>query len=154
MKRSAFLALVLSLMLVAVSFDRQFEPVAQAEPAAHGGRGGGGHEGGGHGGFHGHPEGFRGGGHFEGGIWFGPGWGFGDPLYYPFYPYYPYYAPPAVVSPQQPEEYILPVPQKEDEGYWYYCKERNGYYPYVNRCPSGWLQVVPTPPPPDQDEED
>ena len=137
MKKSAFLAFLLSLMIFAVALDVPFEPAASAEPH-------GGHLGGGHGG------GFHRGGHFEGGIWFGPGWGFWDPLYYP---YYPYYAPPATIVPQQPEEYILPAPQRDEAGYWYYCKGSRGYYPYVNRCPGGWLRVLPSTPP-GQDEEE
>ena len=31
--------------------------------------------------------------------------------------------------------------------YWYYCRESEGYYPYVKDCPSDWVQVAPQPPP-------
>ncbi|WP_347986648.1 hypothetical protein [Methylomonas sp. AM2-LC] len=31
-------------------------------------------------------------------------------------------------------------------GNWYFCRESNAYYPYVNTCPNGWEQVAPTPP--------
>ena len=30
--------------------------------------------------------------------------------------------------------------------YWYYCRDSQGYYPYVTSCPGGWTKVVPTPP--------
>lgn len=32
--------------------------------------------------------------------------------------------------------------------YWAYCRNPQGYYPYVSECPSGWLPVTPTSPPP------
>lgn len=100
-------------------------------------------------------------GHFSTSIWFGPTWGWGvwDPFYYPYYyPYYrypyPYGYSPTVVVPQQPEEYISsPEAKEEPTGYWYYCKEANGYYPYVKRCPGGWMKVVPYQPPPDLGED-
>lgn len=31
-----------------------------------------------------------------------------------------------------------PAPQ-----YWFYCKERQAYHPYVTSCPSPWMLVVP-----------
>ena len=31
--------------------------------------------------------------------------------------------------------------------YWYYCRDPEGYYPQVSRCPTGWMQVVPHKPP-------
>ena len=39
---------------------------------------------------------------------------------------------------------------QQDQGqsdYWYYCQNPQGYYPYVNSCPGGWMKVVPQPPP-------
>lgn len=93
--------------------------------------------------------------HFSGSVWIGPGFGFWDPWYYPYYPYpsYRYYTPPTVVVPQEPQEYVLPESQQET-GYWYYCRNPQGYYPYVERCPSGWMKVVPDSVPPGQDEQD
>ena len=94
-------------------------------------------------------------------IWFGPSWGWGywDPFYYPYYPYYPYYyrypyygPSTTVVIPQEPQEYIMKSPAQEETGYWYFCKQPKGYYPYVERCPGGWMKVVPQEPP-DADEE-
>jgi len=83
----------------------------------------------------------------------GWGWGWGPAvglglwgLTYPYYgyPYYPSYGQAPVVL-QQPttEVYEQPV----EPTYWYYCQKPEGYYPYVKRCPSGWMKVVPSPPP-------
>lgn len=73
--------------------------------------------------------------------------------YYPYYsryPYYSYYSAPPVVIERQPQEYIVrPDPEPEEPTYWYYCQNPKGYYPYVQRCPSGWMKVVPSAPPAD-----
>lgn len=92
---------------------------------------------------------------FSGSIWIGPGWGVWDPFWYPYpYPSYRYYAPPTVVVPQEPQEYILPESQPEETGYWYYCRDPQGYYPYVERCPGGWLKVLPDTVPPDEADKE
>jgi hypothetical protein len=76
-------------------------------------------------------------------------WGPWYPYYYPYYPYYPYYDPaPAVAAAQQPEQYAESGEQQSD--YWYYCQDPQGYYPYVQSCPGGWMQVVPQTTPPQQ----
>ena len=31
------------------------------------------------------------------------------------------------------------------DGYWYYCSNPDGYYPYVKLCASGWQRVPPQP---------
>jgi hypothetical protein len=116
---------IMSIVLVALTLI-----VAQAEP----GFARGGH--------------FRhGGGHFGVGILVDPGWGWGWPYasypYYPYAPYAPYYAAPPVAAPQEPQEYVQP----EQPVYWYYCPDPEGYYPYVKQCPKGWLKVVPSTPP-------
>ena len=91
------------------------------------------HYGGGYHGFHGHP---------------GFSFYFGVPLFprpyysYPYYPYYPYYPPAVVTVPSSPP----PVTQQYPAGYWYYCGNPEGYYPYIQDCPSGWRQVDPVPP--------
>ena len=79
-------------------------------------------------------------------LWLGPGWW--GPYYYPsYYPYYP--TEPPIVIQQQPDVYVQPAPQAEEQqSYWYYCKEPQGYYPYVRQCPNGWMKVVPSPPTP------
>jgi hypothetical protein len=108
---------------------------------------------------HGHSRGY-GHSHFSGSIWIGPGWGpWWGPYSYPYpapyvypspYGYYapypePYYVPPVV---ETPDTYIQQEPQREEERFWYYCKDPQGYFPYVKRCPSGWMKVVPSLVPP------
>lgn len=43
-------------------------------------------------------------------------------------------APPATKSPPAPT------------GYWYYCRQPAGYFPYVKDCSQDWLKVVPQAP--------
>ncbi len=85
---------------------------------------------------------------FRGGIWIGPGWGpwwWGPPA--PLYPY-PYYPPePPVVIQQPPVIYQQPQQPPEQPYYWYYCPDPAGYYPYIKKCPKGWIKVIPAPPP-------
>jgi hypothetical protein len=102
---------------------------------------------------------------FHGGPRVGVGVYIGAP-YYPYYspyyypPYSPYYYPPVVVAPAAPPVYIEQVqpqpqpqlrqvpqaaPQQPAAGWWYYCAEGQGYYPYVKQCPGGWQQVAPQP---------
>lgn len=93
------------------------------------------------------------------GIWVGPGWDpfWWGPLWYPWPSYYrdpypyEYYQPPAATVP--PPVYTPPEGSgaQEEAAYWYHCREPEGYYPYVQECPSGWTKVTPTPdstPPP------
>jgi len=86
--------------------------------------------------------------------------GFGPNFYDGFYPNYgrfggfdPYYSyPPAVVTvpvPVTPPVYIQqspPVSQHLQAGYWYYCRNPEGYYPYIKECLQAWEQVEPRPP--------
>jgi hypothetical protein len=80
---------------------------------------------------------------------------FGVVIGAPFYPWYypPYYYPPAVVTvPAAPTTYIeqgslQSVPERQSQGYWYYCAESKTYYPYVKECPAGWQRVTPQPAP-------
>ena len=67
----------------------------------------------------------------------------GATLAAPYYnPYYnPYYYPPRpVVVPAQPPVYVQPEQQQETY-YWYFCQNPQGYYPYVQSCPGGWMKV-------------
>lgn len=90
----------------------------------------------------------RGRGHV--GIWFGAPL---FPYYAPYYPpaYYPrYYYPPAVVVPppvyieQAPPAAPAPAPSAQSSGaYWYYCRDTQTYYPYVQQCATPWQQVIP-----------
>ena len=71
------------------------------------------------------------------GPWWGPGWW--GARYYS-------YSPPVVV--QQAPVYVQPSPASEELYYWYYCQKPQGYYPYVQQCPNGWMKVVPPASPP------
>lgn len=94
------------------------------------------------------------------------GFYFGSPFYGPsFYgpsyyryssPYYGYpdpyfYAPQTVITvPSTPPTYIQqnqPATSQNPSGYWYYCDNPEGYYPYVKECLNSWQPVEPTPPP-------
>ena len=123
-----------------------------------GGPPGGGRSGPSGGGYHG--GGYHRGGHYHhsGGshVYFGGYFGF--PFYaypYGYYPfsYYPYgypYTYPAYpyTYPDYSNTYDQPTLYSEPEQpySWYYCREPEGYYPYVTSCPGGWTKVVPTPP--------
>ena len=48
-----------------------------------------------------------------------------------------------------PQPPVYAEPQQE---YWYYCKDPQGYYPYIASCPGGWMRVLPTPPQPGREE--
>ncbi|SEM81051.1 hypothetical protein [Nitrosomonas marina] len=139
------------------------------------GSGGGGGGGGGH--FRGSsgPSHFGGGrGHFSGGhrhfghhrhsrINFGFNFGgfYGPGFYgYPYWsryrsPYYysrAYVYPSPLIAPATPPVYIerkvtAVNSTQSQSSYWYYCRNPEGYYPYVKQCPEGWLQVVPQPAP-------
>jgi hypothetical protein len=107
------------------------------------------HGGGHHGGHHG--------GHGSLNFGFYAAYPYGYPFYgSPYYtrPYYdyPYYNPPAVIAVQPPppvtyiEQAPQPTVQENPSGYWYYCTNPEGYFPYVRECSSGWQQVDPVPP--------
>jgi hypothetical protein len=66
----------------------------------------------------------------------GYGFGFGAP-------YYAY--PPVVAVPTAPPVYIQQQQPQPQINYWHYCRNPEGYYPYVKKCPDGWLQVAPQP---------
>lgn len=92
------------------------------------------------------------GGHSRFGFYLGVPYGNPYPYYnYQYYPpAYPYY-PPIMVAPNSPPVYIQQTPpatQEYPSGYWYYCDNPQGYYPYVKECRNDWQQVEPTPPPP------
>jgi hypothetical protein len=88
------------------------------------------------------------------------GFYFGAPIY-PYYPYSspyyypyqsPYYYPPTIITiPVTPPTYIQRSPQPSQQypsGYWYYCNNPKGYYPYVKQCSESWQEVEPVPPTP------
>jgi hypothetical protein len=87
-----------------------------------------------------------------------PSYGYGNRYGYPpvgYAPNYGYAQPygyaPAVVAPPAPSAYIQQQevvqvqPQGQATNYWHYCRNPEGYYPYVKKCPDGWLQVAPQP---------
>jgi hypothetical protein len=79
--------------------------------------------------------------------WWGPGWGWRGPGWGASYPYYsPYYSSPTIVIRQSPTTFIQRTPEPAQEYYWYYCRNPEGYYPYVKQCPDGWMKVVPSAP--------
>jgi len=47
-----------------------------------------------------------------------------------------WWGPPGVSS---SPVYVQPAPAT----YWYYCPNPQGYYPYVQQCPAGWMTVIP-----------
>jgi len=117
-----------------------------------GGHGYNGHHGGypyrgypyrGHGGHnHGHGNSYS---FWIGGGW--PGyWGPAYPRYYSYYPSYPYYYPYSAAPGVTAEQPQLSSPS-QDQDYWYYCQDPQGYYPYIKSCPGGWMKVVPEPAP-------
>lgn len=83
------------------------------------------------------------------------GYGYGYPPvggYAPGYGYAPAYGyPPVVAAPPAPPAYIQQQeiiqvqPPAQASNYWHYCRNPEGYYPYVKKCPEGWLQVAPQP---------
>ena len=90
------------------------------------------------------------------GIYVGPGFFWGPPVYRPYYPrpyYYPgpyYDVAPVIVQPAPPPVYIeqssvITEQTQEATNYWYYCRESKTYYPYVKECRGEWQKVLPTP---------
>ena len=123
---------------------------------------GGGHRNfrGGHRSFGGSHRHFRG-SHRHNNFNFGLNLGYYNPGYYgyrsygyrsyyrsPFYGY-PSYYPRTIVAPSTPITYIQREevkPAQSQTNYWHYCRNPEGYYPYVKKCPAGWLRVAPQPP--------
>jgi hypothetical protein len=70
------------------------------------------------------------------------------PYYYPpsyYYPSYYYPGPPVVMAPAAPTTYIEQEKPPASGGYWYYCRNPQGYYPYVKNCLGSWQPVAPQP---------
>ena len=66
------------------------------------------------------------------------------PYYYPRYyapAYYPYY-PQTVVVPSEPV-YVEQSVAAPAQNSWYYCRDSQTYYPYVQQCATPWQQVAP-----------
>jgi hypothetical protein len=79
-----------------------------------------------------------------------PGWY--APYYYPppayYYPpaYYPPYAAPATPTTYVERSDVAEEAPAQPPATWYFCREANGYYPYVKQCPGGWMRVPAQPP--------
>ncbi|MDT8364669.1 MAG: hypothetical protein RQ714_08525 [Nitrosomonas sp.] len=66
-------------------------------------------------------------------------------------PVYPYPYPPVIIVPATPPVYIQqpviiqpsPPAVVTRSNYWHYCEQPAGYYPQVESCPGGWIQVPP-----------
>jgi hypothetical protein len=106
------------------------------------------------GGYYGGRGGWGGGPAFRGSVWIGPGWGAWGPGWGAWGPpVYLFNTNPQVFIQQQPQIFVEPQQtQPEEQGYWYYCTNPQGYSPYVKKCPTGWLKVVPAPPQSDPKE--
>jgi len=93
---------------------------------------------------------------------FGFNLGYYSPAYYGYRPYgygygyrsfyrLPYYGYPSYYQRALPSTQIVYVQREEikpaqpQANYWHYCRNPEGYYPYVKKCPEGWLQVAPQP---------
>jgi hypothetical protein len=88
-------------------------------------------------------------------LWWGWGWPY--PLAYSYAYGYPYgyaYAYPDPVYAEAPVyvEQSRPAQRELASGYWYYCTDPAGYYPYVQSCTQPWMQVAPQPAPPSPDQ--
>ena len=102
--------------------------------------------------------------HGRAGFYFGVNAGYPHVHSYGYRPYYwtpNYYYPPApiyyapapitttVVMPVEAPIYVQrqasasPTPGTQ---YWYFCREANAYYPYVQECAGSWQPVPVTPP--------
>lgn len=88
---------------------------------------------------------------FGPGYWPGYGPGYYAPYYYPPYAPYAYggyYPPVAAAGPTTYVEQgpVEAAPQQQALGsYWYYCRQSNAYYPYVNSCAGAWERVPARP---------
>ena len=71
------------------------------------------------------------------------------PSYYS-YPYhsYPYYPQPVAPSAPVYMEQGAQAPAESQVAYWYFCRDSQTYYPYVQNCATPWQQVVPQSAPP------
>ncbi len=93
--------------------------------------------------------GFYGPGYYGSGFYGYPyRYGYRSPYYYPR----TYAYPSPVIAHRTPPVYIqkeapVTASTQPQTNYWHYCRNPEGYYPYVKQCPEGWLQVAPQPTP-------
>ena len=50
---------------------------------------------------------------------------------------------PIVYIEKKPEPIATTETKTDPSKFWYYCKKPAGYYPTIERCADGWMQVVP-----------
>jgi hypothetical protein len=65
---------------------------------------------------------------------FGWWWIVGPTWYFYPSPVYPY-----------PDPYLPPAAVAAPSQYWYFCRDPQGYYPYVPQCRVAWQAVPPSP---------
>ena len=74
---------------------------------------------------------------------YGWGWWSWPYSYYPAYPVPPIIIERApIIIERQPPVYL----ERQLQQYWYWCPNPQGYHPYIEQCPSGWMKVVPSAP--------
>ena len=61
------------------------------------------------------------------------------------YSYLYHTSPPLFIEQNSP---VYFQSREESTDYWYYCRDPEGFYPYIKTCPCGWLKVVPETTPP------
>jgi len=75
---------------------------------------------------------------------FAPAYGYAPANgYAPAYGYAPVVAAPVAPPPVYIQRQDVVQAQPQSSNYWHYCRNPEGYYPYIKSCPKGWLQVVP-----------
>ena len=53
-------------------------------------------------------------------------------------------APPSKPAYIQQQNVSQPAPEPKTN-YWHYCRKPEGYYPYVRKCPDGWVKIPSQP---------
>lgn len=81
--------------------------------------------------------------------WFIPGLGYyyyAQPVFPAPDPYAFYQHPESAVfyDENTPPEVTYSQPQNQPDGYWYFCRSSNAYYPYVSECAEEWEKVLAT----------
>lgn len=81
---------------------------------------------------------------FQPRVYYAPQIVYAPPAYAPVaQPYYVQgYASPEAVSPSLAQGPSVDA----GAGWWYFCRNPSGYYPYVKQCNSGWEKISPVPP--------
>jgi hypothetical protein len=56
-----------------------------------------------------------------------------------------FYTEPVYPYPHHVSETVYDEPAQDYGDYWYYCRDPEGYYPYVRQCNGAWEPVAPQP---------